>query len=379
MFAYAPGYRIEGCKDEDERWHEASESSTSPEMELEQRLFEGVTAYREYFFAKPHRSFIVPKSPGGVLIISLRLDNTCGCYRVLVHSRNGAEAYTVPKERIHIPTWRWLLSLGPSISDVLDVLKPRALFDKPDREEQNVYDSDDEASEGAANERSVPTNGATGTEVVIYALNDRRLVERLVSLDEALPGLQTSKLCIGVVYCGHDQTSENNFFANVDSSQEFEEFLDFLGDTIELNGWDRFAGGLDTTKNRSGTHSVYTSWQDKEIMFHVSTMLPLYIDDPQQLERKKHIGNDRVVIVFKDGEESYSPAAIQSKTNQIVILVQVYNNAELQAKKPSSTFYRVSFAFKDTIPVFPPPIPSLPFCVFEKGPALRDFLFTKGT
>lgn len=46
-------------------------------------------------------------------------------------------------------------------------------------------------------------------------------------------------------------------------------------------------------EGRSGTHSVYTKWKEDEIMFHVSTLLPLYDKDPQQLERKKHIGTLR--------------------------------------------------------------------------------------
>ncbi len=34
-------------------------------------------------------------------------------------------------------------------------------------------------------------------------------------------------------------------------------------------------------------------------MFHVSTLLPLHESDVQKLERKRHIGNDIVIVVFK--------------------------------------------------------------------------------
>lgn len=33
----------------------------------------------------------------------------------------------------------------------------------------------------------------------------------------------------------------------------------------------------------AGTHSVYTKYQDREIMFHVSTMLPFSPNDRQQV------------------------------------------------------------------------------------------------
>jgi len=141
--------------------------------------------------------------------------------------------------------------------------------------------------------------------------------------------------------------------------------LDLLGEKIELLGWPHHSGGLDTqsmtefaclslsfacnrssnpinryAEGRSGTHSIYTRWKEEEIMFHVSTLLPLYKKDPQQLERKKHIGilscaslhpfffseklfvvrsgNDRVVIIFKDGDAPHPPDSIASKTNRMV-------------------------------------------------------------
>ncbi len=44
--------------------------------------------------------------------------------------------------------------------------------------------------------------------------------------------------------------------------------------------------------NTTGTHSVYTRFLGIEIMFHVSTLLPYFEKDKQQVERKRHIGND---------------------------------------------------------------------------------------
>lgn len=179
---------------------------------------------------------------------------------------------------------------------------------------------------------------------------------------------------IGVVYCKADQTNEQEFFNNVETSEEFEEFLRLLGDKIDLLDWPHHSGGLDTQKGRSGTHSVYTRWKDIEIMFHVSTLLPLYKKDPQQLERKKHIGNDRVVIVFKDGNKPMPPDSIHSKSNQIVILLQVDEN-QMAKKNNNKTYYRMGVARKRTVPRFEPPLPDPP--VFEKDEEFREFLLSK--
>ena len=38
-------------------------------------------------------------------------------------------------------------------------------------------------------------------------------------------------------------------------------------------------------------------------MFHVAGFLPYYQHDQQQVERKRHIGNDVVVLVFKENSK----------------------------------------------------------------------------
>ena len=57
-----------------------------------------------------------------------------------------------------------------------------------------------------------------------------------------------------------------------------------------------FKGGLDITSDDTGQESIYASYDNSEIMFHVSTLLPHSHKDTQQIERKRHIGNDRVAI-----------------------------------------------------------------------------------
>lgn len=99
-------------------------------------------------------------------------------------------------------------------------------------------------------------------------------------------------------------------------SETFDKFLNLLGDTICLQGWAGYRGGLDT-KSRTNTHihmftneqryvfpfncillihflslclddttgmnSIYTVYQGHELMFHVSTMLPYSKENKQQV------------------------------------------------------------------------------------------------
>jgi hypothetical protein len=49
----------------------------------------------------------------------------------------------------------------------------------------------------------------------------------------------------GVLYCTHDQTAEEQMFTNQGGSADWEEFLEFLGDKVVLQGWTKYRAGLD--------------------------------------------------------------------------------------------------------------------------------------
>lgn len=51
-------------------------------------------------------------------------------------------------------------------------------------------------------------------------------------------------------------------------------------------------------------------------MFHVSTMLPFYPLDKQQVERKRHLGNDIVVIVYLEPGAQFSPSIMTTQFNR---------------------------------------------------------------
>ena len=54
---------------------------------------------------------------------------------------------------------------------------------------------------------------------------------------------------------------------------------------------------------------MYTYWRGIEIMFHVSTLLPHEEHDPQKLQRKRHVGNDIVCVVFLEADNTRYPGA----------------------------------------------------------------------
>uniref|UniRef100_A0A3Q3NIJ2 RAP1 GTPase activating protein n=1 Tax=Mastacembelus armatus TaxID=205130 RepID=A0A3Q3NIJ2_9TELE len=173
----------------------------------------------------------------------------------------------------------------------------------------------------------------------------------------------------GVIYQKFGQTSEEELFGNNEESPAFIEFLQFLGEKIELHNFKGFRGGLDVTHGQTGSESVYCNYRNKEVMFHVSTKLPYTEGDTQQLQRKRHIGNDIVAIVFQEENTPFVPDMIASNFLHAYIVVQVVNPCS------DNVLYKVSVTARDDVPFFGPTLPNP--AVFKKGPEFHEFLFTK--
>ncbi|KAK1875224.1 Rap1 GTPase-activating protein 2 [Dissostichus eleginoides] len=146
----------------------------------------------------------------------------------------------------------------------------------------------------------------------------------------------------------------------------YPKFLSLLGDTVELQDFKGFRGGLDVSHGQTGSQSIYSVHREQEIMFHVSTKLPFIEGDAQQLQRKRHIGNDIVALVFQEDATPFVPDMIASNFLHAFILVQPEGDHDS---------YKVSITAREDVPPFGPPLPSP--AVFKKGPEFREFLLTK--
>ncbi|KAL6075929.1 GTPase-activating Rap/Ran-GAP domain-like protein 3 [Balamuthia mandrillaris] len=196
-----------------------------------------------------------------------------------------------------------------------------------------------------------------------FRFNGRTLSEDLVLYERRM---FTNHYKFGVLYAKHGQTTENEMYTNEKGSEAFEEFLEVIGERITLKGWNRFRAGLNVTDNLTGTHSIYTDYNGFEVMFHVSTYIPFTTADAQQVERKRHLGNDVVLVVFRDSDnnEPFNPEVIKSQFNHVFCVVQ-----------PEGDRYRVAFACKQGVRPNEPYLPYPP--LFSKGKDFREFLLAK--
>ncbi|XP_042705310.2 signal-induced proliferation-associated 1-like protein 1 isoform X2 [Chrysemys picta bellii] len=199
------------------------------------------------------------------------------------------------------------------------------------------------------------------------AFNTPKVTEQLMKLDEQ--GL-SYQLKVGIMYCKGGQSTEEEMYNNESAGPAFEEFLQLLGERVRLKGFEKYRAQLDTKTDSTGTHSLYTTYKDYEIMFHVSTMLPYTPNNKQQLLRKRHIGNDIVTIVFQEtGAQPFSPKNIRSHFQHVFVIVRVHNPCT------DNICYSVAVTRSRDVPSFGPPIPK--GVTFPKSNVFRDFLLAK--
>ena len=146
--------------------------------------------------------------------------------------------------------------------------------------------------------------------------------------------------------------------------------------------------------------SLYTTYGEKskllEIMFHVSTLLRHDENDPQQLDKKRHIGNDVVVVIFKESsgpEDTVDLSSFRSQFNHVFIVVTpIVPQAILQAQSPRPgysastsslpsipkllTKYAVYVGCKSAVKPFPPYFPERGN-VFDVDNDFRNWLLKK--
>ena len=133
---------------------------------------------------------------------------------------------------------------------------------------------------------------------------------------------------VGVIYIGEGQTNEREIFMNDVGSPAYTSFIDDLGSLCRLKNAKFNTGGLDTRENMDGEFTY--CWRDRciELVFHITTMMPTdRKDDMTYSNKKRHIGNDFVNIIFNDSGLPYDFDTFPSAFNFVHIVVSPESRA----------------------------------------------------
>ncbi|XP_078200438.1 tuberin isoform X7 [Callithrix jacchus] len=152
--------------------------------------------------------------------------------------------------------------------------------------------------------------------------NESQSFERSVQLLDQIPSYDTHK--IAVLYVGEGQSnSELAILSNEHGSYRYTEFLTGLGRLIELKDCQPdkvYLGGLDVC----GEDGQFTyCWHDDimQAIFHIATLMPTKDVDKHRCDKKRHLGNDFVSIVYNDSGEDFKLGTIKGQFNFVHVII----------------------------------------------------------
>ncbi|KAI6250780.1 Tuberous sclerosis 2 [Erysiphe necator] len=164
---------------------------------------------------------------------------------------------------------------------------------------------------------------------------------------------------VGVIYIGENQTKEAEILSNIQGSSDYTKFLFGLGTLTKLRGANFNTQGLDRQTDSDGEYTF--CWRDRvtEIVFHVSTQMPTDLEnDPQCSNKKKHIGNDFVNIIFNNSGLPFGFNTFPSAFNFVNIVISPETKLTFVAQrlKPDmdDAIYKVQVMSKPGFPEISP-------------------------
>ncbi|XP_050296204.1 tuberin isoform X2 [Anthonomus grandis grandis] len=152
-------------------------------------------------------------------------------------------------------------------------------------------------------------------------LNSSDMVNRAVNILDKMSPYETHT--VGVLYIREGQVNnEVEIMKNRFGSLRYVKFLQNLGTLVKISDVDpQVLGGLD----RNGADGKFTYlWQDDivRVNFHIATMMPNKENEPNCNNKKMHIGNDYVNIVYNESGEEFDMKTIKSQFNFASIIIQ---------------------------------------------------------
>ncbi|OCT55024.1 hypothetical protein CLCR_02714 [Cladophialophora carrionii] len=184
-------------------------------------------------------------------------------------------------------------------------------------------------------------------------LPQEEYVQRALEGFDRIPTVTSHKF--GVLFIDEGQTDESEYLPNTGGSADFERLLEGLGYVVSLEPPLQFKPqGLEYP--RDGEHTI--AWRDRveEIIYFVPTMMPNDVEeDPQCINKKAHVGNCHVNIIFNRSGLDWDMNNLKSQLNYVNIVIRpACRSREVKDPDFLPGFYWVRVITRDDLPNISP-------------------------
>lgn len=169
---------------------------------------------------------------------------------------------------------------------------------------------------------------------------------------DRMPVIDTHK--VGILYVAPGQSHEREILENTHGSPAYTRFLEGLGRLIDLRGQvDVYAGGLDPDED--GEYA-YAWWDDiGQVLYHTATMMPS--GEEGATNKKRHIGNDYVRIVWNDAGRAYAFDTLATQFQFVNIVIEPHSRGAIAAFSDNlheHEYFKVTLQRAPGMPEFTP-------------------------
>ena len=159
-----------------------------------------------------------------------------------------------------------------------------------------------------------------GSYDILTLPEDNDAVTRAIQGFDRTSALDSHKA--GVIYIGEDQKTEDEIFMNVQGSPDYVELVEELGSLRRLKDATFNTQGLDRGDDADGQHAVVWNNDVTELVFHITTLMPNNEHVAlNTANKKRHIGNDFVNIIFNNSGSPFDLNTFPSQFSAVYIVI----------------------------------------------------------
>ena len=152
------------------------------------------------------------------------------------------------------------------------------------------------------------------------------------------PVIDTHK--IAILYVGPGQNGQQEILGNCHGSPMYTRFLESLGQLIRVRD-QRDVDTGDIIPETDGEYA-YVWWGDiLQVVYHTATLMPNIPTDPSFMNKKRHVGNDKVRIVWNDSGLPYALDTIPSAFNFVNFVIEPHSIGTIAAFSNSRHEHKV--------------------------------------
>ncbi|KAF9110043.1 Ral GTPase-activating protein subunit alpha-2 [Mortierella sp. AM989] len=158
-------------------------------------------------------------------------------------------------------------------------------------------------------------------------LNHSATLERELQNLDKKSGRETFK--IAILYVAAGQEGEQAILHNSKGSAAYNRFVNDLGWEVDLEDHAGYMGGLERNGS-NGQSAIYYCSSTLEVLFHEVVRMPTDPDDPRQVKKKRHVGNDHVHIVWSEHSRAYDRTTIGGDFGNVIIVLTPVSELQIE-------------------------------------------------